>query len=85
MSAWLAAAIALGAALLPLAAVAVRGGGVEGVVALELAGVIGSLGLMVLAEAFRRQALADLGLVLAVTSFAGALVFLRYFERRRGP
>jgi multisubunit Na+/H+ antiporter MnhF subunit len=85
MSAWLAAAIALGAALVPLAAVAVRGSAVEGVVALELAGLIGSLGLMVLAEAFRRQSLADLGLVLAVMSFAGALVFLRYFERRRGP
>ena len=84
MSAWLAAAIALGAALLPLAVVASRASALEGVVALELTGVIGSLGLMVLAEAFGRQALADLGLILAVTSFAGSLVFLRYFERRRG-
>lgn len=85
MTAWLAAAIALGVALLPLAVVGVRGSGLEGVVALELAGVVVSLGLMVLAEGFQRQALADLGLVLAVMSFAGSLVFLRYFERRRGP
>jgi multisubunit Na+/H+ antiporter MnhF subunit len=85
MTAWLAAAIALGAALVPLAVVGLRGSGLEGVVALELAGVIVSLGLMVLAEGFQRQSLADLGLVLVVMSFAGSLVFLRYFERRRGP
>jgi multisubunit Na+/H+ antiporter MnhF subunit len=84
MSAWLAAAIALGVGLLPLAAVAARASALDGVVVLELAGVVASLGLMVLAEAFQRQSLADLGLVLAVTSFAGALTFLRYFERRRG-
>jgi len=83
MTKWLAAAIALGAALLPLAAVCVRGSVLEGLVALEAAGVIASLALVVLSEAFSRQPFIDLAIVLVAMSFAGSLGYLRYFERRR--
>src|SRR5437763_1402313 len=83
MTKWLAAAIALAAALLPLAAVCVRGSALEGLVALEAAGVIASLALVVPSEAFNRQPFIDLAIVLVAMSFAGSLGYLRYFERRR--
>jgi multicomponent Na+:H+ antiporter subunit F len=53
----------------------------EGLVALELAGVISVLVLLLLAEGFQRQPFVDLALVLAVLSFVGTLAFVRYMER----
>lgn len=81
MNEWLLAAVILMAAFVPLAAVALREGLYEGVVALELAGVIAAVALLALSEGFQREPFADLGLVLAVLSFVGALVFLRFIER----
>jgi multisubunit Na+/H+ antiporter MnhF subunit len=69
------------AALTPLIVVAVRRPPIEGLIALEVAGVIASVILLLVSEGTNRQPFADLALVLAVTSLAGALAFVRYFER----
>jgi multisubunit Na+/H+ antiporter MnhF subunit len=78
---WLWAAAVLTAALAALVVVAIRRPLLEGVVALEAAGVNAALVLLMIAEGTRRQPFGDLALVLAVTSFAGALAFLRFGRR----
>jgi multisubunit Na+/H+ antiporter MnhF subunit len=78
---WLWAAAVLTAALAALVVVAIRRPLLEGVVALEAAGVNATLVLLMIAEGTRRQPFGDLALVLAVTSFAGALAFLRFGRR----
>jgi multicomponent Na+:H+ antiporter subunit F len=83
MSEWQLAAVVLTAALAPCGWVCLRGSFAEGVVAVQLAGTVAALALLVLAEAERRQPFADLALVLVVLSFAGTLVFLRFLERQR--
>ena len=83
MSGWHLAAAILTAALIPCGWICVRRSFAEGLVAVQLAGTISALALLTLAEAERRQPFANLALVLAVLSFAGALVFLRFLERQR--
>jgi multisubunit Na+/H+ antiporter MnhF subunit len=80
---WLWAAAALTVALAALVAVAARRPLLEGVVALEAAGVDATLVLLMLAEGTRRQPFGDLALCMAATSFAGALAFLRFGRRLR--
>jgi multisubunit Na+/H+ antiporter MnhF subunit len=80
---WLWAAAVLTVALTVLVVVAIRRPLLEGVVALEAAGVNAALVLLMIAEGTRRQPFGDLALVLAVTSFAGALAFLRFGRRLR--
>lgn len=81
MNEWLWAAAVLTAALTALVVVAIRRPLLEGVVALEAAGVNAALVLLMIAEGTRRQPFGDLALVLAVTSFAGALAFVRFGRR----
>jgi len=81
MNAWLVAAIALSAAVLPLGWVAFRNAAADGVVALQVAAMVAALDLLVMAEGFDREPFADLALVLGVGSFAGTLVVLRFMER----
>ena len=81
MNGWLWAATVLVAALAPLLVVAVRRPAIEALVALEVAGVITSVILLLVSEGTNRQPFADLALVLAVVSLAGAMAFVRYFER----
>jgi len=83
MTGWHLAAAILTAALVPCGWVCLRHAFADGVAALQLAGTIAALALLTLAEAEARQPFANLALVLAVLSFAGALVFLRYLERQR--
>ena len=83
MSLWLACAIALTAGITLAALACLRGDRMAAVVALEVAGGVAALVLLILAAGFGRQAFADLGLVLAVLSFGGALSFLRFLERAR--
>jgi multisubunit Na+/H+ antiporter MnhF subunit len=78
---WLAAATALLLGLVPLGFVIVRRPLLEALVALELAGVLNTLVLLVMAEAFDRPAFMDLALVLALLALAGGLVFARMVER----
>jgi multisubunit Na+/H+ antiporter MnhF subunit len=80
---WLWAAAVLTVPLAGLAAVAIRRPLLEGVVALEAAGIDATLVLLLLAEGTRRQAFADLAIVLAAMSFAGGIAFVRFLERLR--
>jgi multicomponent Na+:H+ antiporter subunit F len=81
VSVWLGAATALLLGLVPLGFVIVRRSLLEALVALELAGVLNTLVLLILAEAFDRPAFMDLALVLALLALAGGLVFARMVER----
>jgi multicomponent Na+:H+ antiporter subunit F len=81
MNMWLAAATILLAGLVPAGAVIVRRPLLEALVALELAGVLNTLVLLLLAEAFDRPQFMDVALVLALLSLAGGLVFARMAER----
>ncbi|HET9753908.1 MAG TPA: monovalent cation/H+ antiporter complex subunit F [Myxococcales bacterium] len=83
MNAWLGGALAISAGLLPCAAVALRVccDAVERVVALEMASVLLTIALVMLAEAMQRPLFLDLALTQAVLSFGGGLVFARFFER----
>jgi multicomponent Na+:H+ antiporter subunit F len=80
MNAFLIAAIVLVAAVVPLGWVAFRGTAGDGVVALELAGVLVSLALLATAKGLERQPFASLALILAVCSFTGSLAFARFLE-----
>jgi multicomponent Na+:H+ antiporter subunit F len=78
---WLIAACALFALLLPCVAVCALGRPIDGLVALELSGVIATTIMMLLAEGFQRQPFIDLAIVIAILSFAGSLAFARVLER----
>ncbi|MDB5066162.1 MAG: hypothetical protein JWM18_2596 [Chloroflexi bacterium] len=81
MTAWTAAASVLLAALLPVALVIWRRPEMDGVVALELGGVVVILLMLLLAEAYGDPAVADLAVVLAMLSLGSGLVFVRFLER----
>ena len=81
MNAWLVGAAALLAALVPLGLFAFRGPVADRLVAMELAGVLETLALVLLAEGFDRDIYFDLAVVLAVVSFIGNLVYVRFLER----
>jgi multisubunit Na+/H+ antiporter MnhF subunit len=80
---WLWAAAVLTAALVPLVLVAVRRPPLEGLVALEVAGADTVIVLLLIAEGIRRQGFVDLALAFGVTSFVGAVAFVRFLERVR--
>ncbi|HVV17238.1 MAG TPA: MrpF/PhaF family protein [Polyangia bacterium] len=80
-AAWYLAAALFTLALVPCAAVALLGTVADRLIALELAGVLESMLLFVLAGATGRGFLVDLGLVLSLSSFGGGLVFARFLER----
>ncbi|MEA2616333.1 MAG: multicomponent Na+:H+ antiporter subunit [Chloroflexota bacterium] len=81
MTAWTAAASVLLAALVPVALVVWRRGEMDGVVALELGGVVVILLMLLLAEAYGDPAFADLAVVLAMLGLGSGLVFVRFLER----
>jgi multicomponent Na+:H+ antiporter subunit F len=83
MNEWLLGASVLTVALIPCLWVAVRSSFADGLVAVQLAGTLASLALLMLAEGETRQPFSDLALVLAVVSFAGSLLFARFLERSR--
>jgi multisubunit Na+/H+ antiporter MnhF subunit len=83
---WLWGATALLVLLVPLGAYAAFATSrLDALVALEAGGAIFTLALVLLAEGFRRTAYTTLGLVAAVVTFAGSLVFVRFFERELEP
>jgi multicomponent Na+:H+ antiporter subunit F len=83
MNEWQVAAAALVAALGPCGWLCLRRSFAEGLVAVQLAGTLASLAILVIAEGEARQPFADLALVLAVLSFAGTLLFARFLEDDR--
>jgi len=78
---WEIAATVLGFALVPCIAVALLAEPPHGLAALELAGVLLSTILMLLAEGFHRQPFVDLAVVFAPLSLVGSLLFARLMER----
>jgi multicomponent Na+:H+ antiporter subunit F len=78
---WLIAGAVMLAGAFPLLWVCLRGSILEALVALELAGTITTLVLLVIAEGTHRQPFFDLALVSALLSFGGGLAFVRFLER----
>ena len=83
MTAFVVAAIAMLAALIPLGVVLCRAELMSAVVAYEAIGSVAVLVLMLLAEGFRRSGEFELAILLAVMLLGGGLVFVRFLERWR--
>lgn len=81
MNEWEIAAAVLGFALIPCGVVALRSDAPSGLAAVQLAGVLLSTILMLLAEGFHRQPFIDLAVVFAPMSLVGSLLFARLMER----
>lgn len=80
MSADIAAATALLVGLAACLARASRGSVLVRLVGLQLGGTVTALSLLLLAEGFGRSSYLILALVLALLSFAGLLVFVRFLQ-----
>ena len=81
MNVWLVGATVLLGGLVPCGAVAARAAELDALAALQLAGAIVTVALLLLAEGFHRSAYFILPLALPPLSFLGTLIFVRYFER----
>ena len=81
MNEWAIAATVLAFALIPCLLVCLLSPAPHGLVALEIAGVLATSVLMLLAEAFHRQPFIDLAVVLAPLALIGSLTFARLMER----
>lgn len=81
MNLWLWSATALIFCLVPIGVTCFRGDAMDRVVGLQMAGLLGTLILMLLAHGFHRYPFYDLALSLALLNFAGGLVFARFLER----
>lgn len=81
MNAWLIAATALLVGLVPCLFVCLRGPIMDALVTLELAAVVVTLTLLLLAEGFARSSYYTLPLVLSALGFVGSLVFVRLLDR----
>ena len=78
---WLFAAGALMFGLIPCGVLCMRGPLVNRLIGLEGAAASMSLILLLLAEGSERAMLFDLALTLALLTFGGGLVFIRFLER----
>jgi multisubunit Na+/H+ antiporter MnhF subunit len=78
------AGMALLVGFVPLGVVAVFARAIDGVVALELCGVLATLVFLCLGEGFHRSAYFDVPIVCAVVSWMGGLVFARFLGRYFG-
>jgi multicomponent Na+:H+ antiporter subunit F len=81
MTIWLAAAAILLAALVACGAIAARGSEMERLLGFELAGPVGAMALLALAEGFGRSIYVDVALVFVVVNFVATLAYIRLFER----
>ena len=85
MNAFLWAGTMLIALELPLLLLTVRAPGIDALVAVATGSSIFALALVLLAQGFHRTAYTVLGLVAAVLTFAGSMVFVRFFEKELDP
>lgn len=81
MNAWLLAAIVLLFGLLPCIAVAIKGDPLTRLLGLEMGAMIAVLDMVLLTEWMGNVNFFDLPLCLALMSFGGSLVFIRFLER----
>ena len=83
MNPWLVGDLALVGIGLPVAVwIGARGDGVDRLVGLELAGVIGTLALLAFAQAVKQPSYLIVPTVAVVLSFAGTLVYTRLLAAR---
>lgn len=80
MNAWLLAALVLALGFVPCALVLWRASVPDALVGLNMAGVLATLELVLLAEGFNRAPFYDLAFILALFSLAGGLVVARFLE-----
>lgn len=78
---FVAGAVALLLALLPLAFVAMRASPVDGLVALEIGGAVTTLAVVCLGVGLDSTATTGLAVITAVMTWAGGMVFARFLER----
>jgi multisubunit Na+/H+ antiporter MnhF subunit len=78
---WVALATVLFAGVGVCGLVAARRDPGNGLVALELASVLGTLALLALAQGFHREPFGDLAVISALVSLTGNLAFARFLER----
>jgi multisubunit Na+/H+ antiporter MnhF subunit len=78
-------ATALIALVLPLLGYAALASRLDALVALQGASAMVTLALILLAQGFHRSAYTVLGVVGSVLTFAGTMVFVRFFERELEP
>ena len=78
MNVWFVGATALLLGLLPVGWVLIRGDVLEALVALQLAGTVVAVVLLLIGEGFKRNSYYTLPLVLAFTNFVGVLIFVRF-------
>lgn len=81
MNVFLWAATGLIVLQLPLLAYALVASRIDALAALQAAGGIWTVALVLLAQGFHRSAYTTLPVVAAVLTFAGGMVFVRFFER----
>jgi multisubunit Na+/H+ antiporter MnhF subunit len=81
MNEWEIAAAVLGFALIPCIAVCLLAPPTDGLVAMQVGGVLVCTILILLCEGFHRQPFIELAYVLAPMSLLGSLVFARLMER----
>lgn len=83
MNRWLVgAAVLLVVGMLPAVVVAGRGGVLDRLAGLAMAGVVATLEMLLLSEGYQRSSYLDVGLVLATLSLTGSLVFARLVVRQ---
>lgn len=81
MNVWLWAAMALLLSLVPCLIVSFRGDLADRLVGLELASVLVTIELLLLAQGFHHPSFYDLPLTLVLLSFGGGMVFARFVQR----
>jgi multisubunit Na+/H+ antiporter MnhF subunit len=80
---WLvSAAVLLVVGMLPAVVVAGRGGVLDRLAGLAMAGVVATLEMLLLSEGYQRSSYLDVGLVLATLSLTGSLVVARLVVRQ---
>jgi multisubunit Na+/H+ antiporter MnhF subunit len=79
---WFVGATALLLGLVPVGWVLIRGDILEALVALQLAGTVVAVVLLLIGEGFKRNSYYTLPLVLAFTNLVGVLIFVRFLGDR---
>jgi multisubunit Na+/H+ antiporter MnhF subunit len=80
---WLIGATILLLAVVPCGVVVVRGDILQALVAVELAGTVMAMVLLLISEGYHRNSYYTLPLVLAFTNFVAALIFVRFLADRK--
>ncbi len=81
MNLWLAAGAAVSTALVPCADMCLRGTPERRLVGMEMAGFLVTVAMILFTVGFDRLPMIDLPLALAVMSFGGTLVFVRFLGK----